>query len=65
MLQFQSFSDFILTVGGHGSGGTVDTVEVVSPDADSNPVPECIKTLGNFPTTIDDGVATTFGKFNG
>ena len=40
----------------------MDTVEVVSPDPLSNEVPNCIKTLSNFPTRISYAVGTTFGK---
>ena len=58
--------NFALIIGGHdgGSDGIKDTVEVVSPDPISNPVPDCMKTLGNFPKKIRGVVGTTFGKLN-
>ena len=37
-------------------------MEVVSPDPISNPVPDCLKVLKNFPKTIRDATGTTFGK---
>ena len=39
-------------------------VRVVSPDPISNPVPDCMKNLGNFPIDSYAAVGTTFGKFN-
>ena len=58
------FSDFILIVGGYGTAGRLDTVEVVSPDPVSNPVSLCTRTLRNFPTALSEGpVGTTFSKF--
>ena len=64
---FFSVLDFILIVGGQNliRPYHLDTVEVVSPDPLSNEVPNCIKTLGDFPTTIWGAVGTTFGKLKG
>ena len=56
---FTFVSDFILLVGGKPLS---NTVEVVSPNPLSNAVPNCIKTLGDFPTRIRSAVGTTFGK---
>ena len=54
---------YILVVGGNEGGqGFLDTVEVVSPNPTSNPIPACINVLGNFPTQIQEAVGTTFGK---
>ena len=61
---FICISDFTLVVGGF-VGGFLDTVEVISPEPQSHEVPECLKTLGNFPTTIERAVGTTFGKLKG
>ena len=58
-------SDFTLVVGGWRSGDALNTIEVLSPNPLSNEVPNCIKTLGNFPTTINGAVGTTFGKLKG
>ena len=55
--------NFALIIGGY-SDGNLDTVEVVSPDPISNPVPDCMKVLGNFPKKIRGAVGTTFGKLN-
>ena len=61
-------SDFTLVVGGRSSNYSgsyysySDAVEVVSPDPLLHEVPQCIKTLGNFPTGISGAVGTTFGK---
>ena len=59
---FTFVSDFILLVGGRDRNSYSDTVEVVSPNPLSNAVPNCIKTLGDFPTRIRSAVGTTFGK---
>ena len=42
--------------------GSVDTVELISPDPISNPIPNCKKNLGSFLLTLDKAVGTTFGK---
>ena len=57
-------SDFILVVGGRTSGNSdvFDTVEVVSANPNSNPVPTCMQNINNFPNTIYGAVGTTFGK---
>ena len=55
-------SDFTLVVGGWRSGDALNTIEVLSPNPLSNEVPNCIKTLSNFPTRISYAVGTTFGK---
>ena len=60
---FLCISDFTVIVGGH-DGSRLNTVEVVSPDPLSHEVPQCFKTLGNFPTSIYNAVGTTFGKSN-
>ena len=39
----------------------MDTVEVVSADPISNPVPECMKNISSFPVRIRYAVGTTFG----
>ena len=64
---FICISDFTLIVGGDASvwHHDTDTVEVISPDPLSHEVPQCIKTLGNFPTMIFLAVGTTFGKLKG
>ena len=64
---FICISDFTLIVGGDTSVWyhDTDTVEVISPDPLSHEVPQCIKTLGNFPTMIFLAVGTTFGKLKG
>ena len=56
--------NFALIIGGPDANGNLDTVEVVSPDPISNPVPDCMKVLGNFPKKIRAAVGTTFGKLN-
>ena len=53
---------YILVVGGEDSGGQLDTVEVVSPNPTSNPVPNGMNVLGNFPANIMMAVGTTFSK---
>ena len=58
-------SDFFLVVGGHVLGGQpfvkpLASVEAVS--ADSNPLPNYMKNLNDFPKTIYSAVGTTFGK---
>ena len=45
-------------------GGDQETIDMVSPDPTSNPVPDCMKALGNFPKQLCCNVGTTFGKFN-
>ena len=55
--------NYVLVVGG-SSGATLDTVEVVSLSPTSNPVPNCTRVLGNFPTAIMRAVGTRFGKLN-
>ena len=35
---------------------------MVSPNPTSNPVPNCMKVLGNFPANIMMAVGTTFSK---
>ena len=64
---FICISDFTLIVGGDASvwHHDTDTVEVISPDPLSHEVPQCLKTLGNFPTMIYLAVGTTFGKLKG
>ena len=59
MSKFLFVSDFILIVGGKGSAGFLNTVEIVSPDG--NPVPNCMKNLNDFPRTVWGAVGTTFG----
>ena len=56
--------DYTLIIGGYNVNtlGTLDAVEVVSPDPISYPVPECTKDLGNLPTKIMGTVGTTFGE---
>ena len=53
--------EYTIFIGGK-TGSRLDTVEVVSPDPISNPVPDCLKVLNNFPKTIRDATGTTFGK---
>ena len=63
---FICISDFTLVVGGYdGRFPGLDTVEVVSPDPLSHEVPQCMKTLDNFPTKFFGAVGTAFGKSNG
>ena len=67
-IQYNLFvSDFILVVGGWtgsrgGTPGGFATVEAVSADPDSNPVPNCMQNITDFPKTIYGAVGTTFGK---
>ena len=64
ILKFLFVSDFILVVGGQNSGtpGGFATVEAVSANPDSNPVPNCMQNITDFPKTIYGAVGTTFGK---
>ena len=55
------FPEFTLIIGGHKGNGNLDTVEVVSADPISNPVPECMKNIRSFPMGIRWAVGTTFG----
>ena len=54
--------DYTLIIGGYDGSSRLDTVEVVSQDT-STPVLDCMKNLGNFPTTIIGAVGTTFGMY--
>ena len=54
--------DYTLIIGGWDGSNYFDTVEVVRQDS-TYPVPTCLKTLGNFPTTIRGAVGTTFGMY--
>ena len=45
--------DWVMAVGGFGSGvGRLDTVELISLDPVSNPVPECLRSLAAFPEAV-------------
>ena len=55
------FPEYTLIIGGYQSGNYLDTVEVVSADPISNPVPECMKNISSFPVRIRWAVGTTFG----
>ena len=50
-----------LLIGGYNGNRKLDTVEVVSADPISNPVPECMKNISSFPVEISSAVGTTFG----
>ena len=43
-----------MVVGGY-VGGELDDVELISLDPVNHPVPECLKQLGNFPTSMSSG----------
>ena len=60
--QFFSIPEYTIVIGGYTGSGNTDTVEVVSPDPISNPVPDCLKALNNFPNTIFSATGTIFGK---
>ena len=54
------FPEYTLLIGGW-TNRRLDTVEVVSADPVSNPVPECMKNISSFPVRIRYAVGTTFG----
>ena len=62
MSKFLFVSDFILIVGGKGSAGFLNTVEIVSPDG--NPVPKTYSLLSKEKKPADEVPATEFEKID-
>ena len=55
--QLHELGHFLLTLGGTGTNGCTDTVELLSLEPKEFPVPEHLRTLPAFPKKIDKGFA--------